>query len=98
MGFLECEQELRRRLLSMREERGLSQDRVSEELLGYHRKAMQSRLSRLENGKAAFTLLDLFMLADLFGKSFFHGVGFPFEDVTITGARAEAEARAGEGS
>ena len=101
MGYLEFNQEFRRRLIALRQEHGLTQPELSEELLGNHHKGLQSRLSRLENGKASPTLLDVFLLAKRFGEGFVHGIGFPFEavcefykgrgNVTVPGATARTE-------
>ena len=86
--YLECAEELRHRLRTMRKERDLSQDQLSEQMDGLHRRSMQSRLSRLENGNVAFTLQDLFLIASVYGRDFFNGVGFPFADVTVVGRTA----------
>jgi hypothetical protein len=101
MGYLEFDQELRRRLEAARQERGLSQNELSKAIVGDL--SLQPRLSRLENGKAHFAFLDVFQLAKLWGKGFIHGVGLPFEtvcesysghgNVTITGATAKATAK-----
>ena len=79
MGYL-FTQEFRRRLIARIpcQEHGLTQPELSEELLGNHHKGLQSRLSRLENGKASPTLLDVFLLAKRFGEGLVHGIGFPF--------------------
>jgi transcriptional regulator with XRE-family HTH domain len=79
---------LGRELRAMRKEAGLSQQQLSEKILGPHRKRLQSRISRLETGKAPFLVQDVAEQNTGLERNILSGHGIPYIDTKIQGATA----------